>query len=1572
MFNRHLIAVVRWLPRQLHRINQRFTRIVAAWLLRYLFRMNLRAGNAPQGFILPTTVLLLMVVSLAVGAITLRSYERTTQVSNAREQQVIYNVATPALDRARSKLEYLFQSDPRMPSGIPGETVIRDLLNDGTGLMAGVTGDAYTIPGETRLDMDGDGSEDAAWTYLTDTDGDGVDDAAVAYSLIFDAPNPGETHPMSDSSDVGVAARASRLQIRNAPLSGAIQLEEACQFGPDAATGSPIEEGWFPDPVSTAVLRKNFQVDVYVLPDDPKDSVSTLEFHQDRQLNKGNKWGAWFRNDLELHPGPQFNWNGAMHTEGNFMVGWNDRFSAYLVSAPKSCLYKKEASEITIAKVLPDADQQIPAFEGQIISGTMANNAFAGRSRFHLHDNPPTTAGDDNTLLDRNRDSVVNTGIAPADVMLDPLVLKTQDVSVARNVTGGNPTIHRDATWNPTDKNFVKAGRIYNQSEPAPYLDDFFRADNRYGPKPRYDGKQIPGTIGGAITGEQLKAEGLSDDMLIKSNPSSVNTAAALGLDGYWERRGRAEGLRLIVGERLELGNPVGWGGLAETGQPNGGDDPLEPWESCAPGGIGVNNNRCHEARQRRMLRDNLAAVQATAVYHTNVDTTGDSTTDSSDWDIPAACLASTVHPGTWQTVANGATFRDFTKGLEIFWDDSLVDDNAAAQAMTLKPFVSDFFAGEGTNGWEYGVHPTSEFTSGGPIIQALQNLAYFAGDPNGGAPSFSPVQDDTVHPYPQMSMWGDFSVLRRIFEEEWNNASPAASYNNLSPADKSTLRSAACSVGMLAYESIYLRQLDLNRDQVTRQNLNWLLDALTKTQPEIDAASLRFRFDDGSTPYVIDGSDSTVAITRPPVGAVPIVGINAPPEAFIAGLQQWQTYFATSGGVTEVAPSLVQLGQIVMTREQMRRDREFGFINGQSASCNIWVGASNGLSHLCTDYSKFPTLHALFPQTNHPETNGRTRMVNGTPDANGNNIPDYIDDVNVSAGIQYTAFDFNDVDILDDLALEPKPLTQWTLPYVLDAAVQNTVTPNPTHARDVRIACVAQVCGSTTADNRSRFIDVAFKDTALFNGREMMTSRVLNLNLELMRTNQNNLENGDYWLPNSGIVYGFREDGVREDEIVRPRRTVWGNCDQNATYESTSGPNNANCRVDATVSAESSTDPPLDSSNLISPKAVDYYPDPDRRPHGFRLRNGEKIHRDLSNPKGLSMVSDNPVYIQGSLNLHQTPSCNGTEGCRLEEFTTKLNTADFSNFYSRNILETRFARPDQDLWRPAEILADAITIISDDFCDGSIADGIITASEGNGSTLTTGDGEYNTATVYGCSNNENRTSFLDQNRPNNNPPGFAPGDYGPAAPNHQVISTQYGAGTVRWHHENPYDPASPIAVSRDGNLIEADYTEYGGAAAEQYYAFTAAKPQIGAQTERINAIIISGTVPSRPQQGYGGLHNFPRFISQWGTLHISGAFLQLNFSNYATAPFEQDAWEVNQNPTNDEAIRYYKPPTRRWGYDVALQYSPAGPIASRFVSATAIRSEFYNEPSADDPYMSQLCRAMVSSTGGDPNEKCS
>ncbi|MGB3671025.1 MAG: hypothetical protein WA984_12985, partial [Phormidesmis sp.] len=86
---------------------QRLSRRFMSGLLRSLFFVSRPTRLSKAGFVLPTTALLLLVLTLTVGALSFRTFSRSTSVMALREQQVIDSAAAPAIDRAKSKLEYL-------------------------------------------------------------------------------------------------------------------------------------------------------------------------------------------------------------------------------------------------------------------------------------------------------------------------------------------------------------------------------------------------------------------------------------------------------------------------------------------------------------------------------------------------------------------------------------------------------------------------------------------------------------------------------------------------------------------------------------------------------------------------------------------------------------------------------------------------------------------------------------------------------------------------------------------------------------------------------------------------------------------------------------------------------------------------------------------------------------------------------------------------------------------------------------------------------------------------------------------------------------------------------------------------------------------------------------------------------------------------------------------------------------------------------------------------------------------------------------------------------------------------
>ncbi|MDT9242687.1 hormogonium polysaccharide biosynthesis protein HpsA [Limnospira sp. PMC 1249.20] len=155
---------------------------------------------------------------------------------------------------------------------------------------------------------------------------------------------------------------------------------------------------------------------------------------------------------------------------------------------------------------------------------------------------------------------------------------------------------------------------------------------------------------------------------------------------------------------------------------------------------------------------------------------------------------------------------------------------------------------------------------------------------------------------------------------------------------------------------------------------------------------------------------------------------------------------------------------------------------------------------------------------------------------------------------------------------------------------------------------------------------------------------------IDLDKLRQKAIDTDEFLLPNSGIIYATRDDALRDDST---------------------------------------------GDRITSP--VDFVVDETRRPNGIMLINGQRLDRPQGNrrERGLILVSNLPVYVKGNFNLHQTPG-----GTPLQEFTETLN-ANWSNFYERSTPDPNFACPPQDQWRPATVLSDAVTLLSDAFREG-------------------------------------------------------------------------------------------------------------------------------------------------------------------------------------------------------------------------------------------------------------------------------
>jgi hypothetical protein len=320
------------------------------WLLR-TFLINQKNSNwVNSGFILPTIAMVSLVVVLLTTAILFRSFERSKNASNVRVNEVTLKAATPALDRAKSKINKLFQPGSGLPRATPTDTGIENLLNNKI--------DEYTFGDETNLKLSNSTEQPirTAWRYPVDTDNNGRFDSYVLYGIYFKNP------PV-------VAGKYSRvrnpLEARTPPMVAG-KVSGGCNDILGTSATLVGSTGWSN---IGGKLKKSFYVYTATVPitELPTGTASSnyekykgnkgfsaIEYQQDRvQLPLVNN-AVVYEDDIALTPGVNFNLNGRIITNSNFITGGGKSggtekgINLYQVSSKDSCFYEAENAKIIV------------------------------------------------------------------------------------------------------------------------------------------------------------------------------------------------------------------------------------------------------------------------------------------------------------------------------------------------------------------------------------------------------------------------------------------------------------------------------------------------------------------------------------------------------------------------------------------------------------------------------------------------------------------------------------------------------------------------------------------------------------------------------------------------------------------------------------------------------------------------------------------------------------------------------------------------------------------------------------------------------------------------------------------------------------------------------------------------------------------------------------------------------------------------------------------------------------------------------------------------------------------------
>ncbi len=1177
-------------------------------MLRSLMAMGRRANLPVAGFVLPTVTMVLLVVILLTIAITLRSFDRANTARNVRVNQQVLAAATPAIDRAKAKIQYIL--GPGKPTAsTPSDQELYRAMSEYPANLDPAKPDLYTFGGEERLILKfpvNDGSNltlidpkaplvtgtaptikeneaiNTAWRYPVDTNNDGKFDTFTLYGIYFRSPK-------TERSRKPLDARTRPMRLGN--------LNPACTQGEGTVASLVGDSGW--ERIG-AKFQKSFFVYTVNVPITDKDiqengldatfkafqgttSISALEYQQDQSRIPLSNNAVVYEDDLDISPGPPLNLNGRIITNSNLLIGGvrdaSSVITLFQVSSKNSCFYDRENSKIVVG--------------GNVVNGSATNtktqpvnvHLFKSVSEAKEPDADGLKIDPDNQSVDKDKTSL--------DVMYDNQVYSTRlDALVSGTLPANDPVAVKQAKNQTRDQ----------------ALEDYFKERLRKVPFVENDL-----TINGAIEGSQ-------DTLRPKSSWSLPNGTATLGTE-------IGVGGIKIIANQLKSRNPGEIGAAdSETNLGErivvGNNLPAQRWDGTKFLGINDTQQVNDTATWEGKTGTAKDAIRTRTPQVTKLGEVGATDRGNGTGEEPVDVKGQPVDfkDGFWEQAAveKPKTFLDSVGGLRVITSAGVYD---RTNSFLPPPKWVDV-----TNG--------KTLTAGATT---------FYDDPATPSPA--------VEKYPVV--WPDSMPMSPLGpgSRVFNNSSVAA--GGIAPGNWGDWDPAWSSAG------VGLPDPQDNSPNFVKENA---------TAKQFAKGDLRMR-----------------------ATAVYHYALNTPVPA--AGAQLDQTPFACVSSYYD--PSTASTARNIEDLDDVSGEGSFLIKSPDGDVPRVspdvirgtrqkFIGSNNGITY------GFPKR----PRPGKSNLDKITGLLTG-----GDQILD------AQANFVFPDGRFANGPLRTALQVEA---TKRTLAQ--NSAIDSTncaldilkgdITPAPALIPHGAIQEVAFLNGreikAIDRDDPDTIVNEAFtlsspdagpaKLTGNYNQpleeRQPLEIRATQLNIEALRGKT--IGTNEWLLPNSGIIYASRDDAL-------PDRS------------------------------DRSTD--VQKSKRLSPS--DYLLDPTRKPNGIVLIKGQALFRggaaptkppslnDLVKEKGLTLVSNLPAYIKGNFNLHGNippvkPGDPPPVFKAVEEFTDTVTTPDWKNFYTRNKkLNPDFAcragdqrLPDcgGDYWRQANVLVDALTLLSDNY----------------------------------------------------------------------------------------------------------------------------------------------------------------------------------------------------------------------------------------------------------------------------------